>query len=225
MKIAVIGAHGNVARHLVRDLAAADHEVVGIIRKEEQTDDVLADGGQPLVLDIETVDVAELTDAITTCDAVVFAAGAGGGDPSRTQAVDHRGAVKLADAAVAAKVPEYVMVSSMGTESTREGGDTSGLPEMLIPYLEAKLAAEDDLRGRDLAWTILRPGGLTDDDATGKVTLASAKDGGASMGSVPRADVAAVLSALLVAPSSAGLVLELTSGDETVRDAVTRVAG
>ncbi len=225
MKIAVIGAHGDVARHLVRDLSAADHEVVGIIRKEEQTDDVLADGGQPLVLDIETVEVPELTDAITTCDAVVFAAGAGGGDPSRTEAVDHHGAVKLADAAVAAKVPEYLMISSMGTDTAREGADTSQVPDEMAPYFKAKLAAEDDLRGRDLAWTILRPGSLTDDAATGKVTLASTKDGGVDLGSVPRADVAAVLSALLVAPSSAGLLLELTSGEESVSDAVTRVAG
>lgn len=225
MEIAVIGAHGQVARLLVRALSAADHDVLGLVRRQEQTGDVRDDGARPVVLDVETATVDALAGAVTGCDAVVSAAGAGGGDPSRTGSVDHRGAVKLADAAQAAGVPRHTMVSLMGTEATRGGATPEGPPEMLVPCLRAKLAAEDDLRARDArAWTVLRPGGMSDDAGTGRVALAPAPQG-LAMVRVPRADVAAVLAALLVAPAADGLVLELTRGEEDVVDAVTRLAG
>ena len=230
MRIAVVGAHGQVARLLVRALDGAGHEVLGVVRDPQHADDVGADGGRAVVADLERTDVDALAAAVEGCDAVVFAAGAGGGSPERTEAVDRDGAVLLADAAQAAGVPRYLMVSSMGTEATRGGATPEGLPEMLVPYLRAKLAAEDDLRGRDgLAWTILRPGGLTDDEPTGRVALAPASEDpsspGLALGRVPRADVAAVLAALLVAPDADGSVLELTGGEEDVADAVTRLAG
>ena len=225
MRITVTGAHGQVARLLVRALSGAGHEVLGVVRNPDHADDVKADGAQPVVLDLERTDVDALAAAVEGCDAVVFAAGAGGGDPERTEAVDHDGAVLLADAAQAAGVPRYVMVSSMGTEATRDGAAPEGLPEALVPYLRAKLAAEDDLRARErLAWTILRPGGLTDDGPTGRVALAPASEG-LAMDRVPRADVAAVLAALLAAPAAGNLVLELTGGEEDVADAVARLAG
>ena len=225
MRIAVVGAHGQVARLLVRALSGAGHEVLGVVRNPDHADDVGADGARAVVADLERTDADALAADVEGCDAVVFAAGSGGGSPGRTRAVDRDGAVLLADAAQAAGVPRYVMVSSMGTEATRDGATPEGLPEALVPYLRAKLAAEDDLRGRDgLAWTILRPGGLTDDAGTGRVALAPASQGLAT-GRVPRADVAAVLAALLVAPAADGLVLELTDGEEGVVDAVARVAG
>ena len=225
MRIAVVGAHGQVARLLVRALGGAGHEVLGVVRNPDHADDVGADGARAVVADLERTDVDALATDVEGCDAVVFAAGSGGGDPERTEAVDRDGAVLLADAAQAAGVPRYVMVSSMGTEATRDGAKPEGLPEALVPYLRAKLAAEDDLRAREgLAWTILRPGGLTDDAGSGRVALAPASEG-LAMGRVPRADVAAVLAALVVAPAADGLVLELTGGEEDLADAVARLAG
>jgi uncharacterized protein YbjT (DUF2867 family) len=90
-----------------------------------------------------------------------------------------------------------------------------------VAYLRAKLAAEDDLRARDLDWTALRPGGLTDDAATGSVQLSP----DAPRGEVPRADVAAVLVALLDEPRTAGKVLQLTGGSTPVAEAVQAAAG
>src|SRR3546814_20444305 len=87
--------------------------------------------------------------------------------------------------------------------------------EVFAAYLRAKTAAEEDLKTRtSLDWTILRPGLLTDDDPTGEVLLAEPP---VDRGSVPRADVAAVIEALIDAPSSVGKILVLTSGPHTLR--------
>ncbi|MGH3794299.1 MAG: NAD(P)H-binding protein [Pseudonocardiaceae bacterium] len=84
-------------------------------------------------------------------------------------------------------------------------------------YLRAKAASELDLRARDLDWTVLRPGTLTDEDPGGMVRLAPPK---LEHGRISRADVAAVLAALLREPGSAGLTLELVAGDTPIADAV-----
>jgi uncharacterized protein YbjT (DUF2867 family) len=92
-----------------------------------------------------------------------------------------------------------------------------GTDDAFAAYLAAKTAAEDDLRARDLDWTILRPGGLTDGAGTGRVRLAVPP---LPRGQVPRADVAAVIVALLDAPATAGQTLELIGGDTPITDAV-----
>jgi uncharacterized protein YbjT (DUF2867 family) len=87
-------------------------------------------------------------------------------------------------------------------------------------YLRAKSAADADITARKgLDWTILRPGALTDGPATGRVRLAPST----GRGSVPRADVAAVLAALLDAPATSGLTLELVAGEVPVQEAVAAV--
>jgi len=143
----------------------------------------------------------------------VFAAGAGPGSGiPRKDTVDRAAAVLLADAAEAAGVRRYVQVSAMGVDSARQAGPD----DVFGAYLVAKKAAEDDLRARPLDWTILRPGRLTDDPPAGTVRLARHVDRGA----VSRAEVAAVLVALLDAPATAGQVLELVGGDTPIADAV-----
>ncbi|NUR92877.1 MAG: NAD(P)H-binding protein, partial [Nonomuraea sp.] len=146
-------------------------------------------------------------------DAAVVAAGAGpGSGVPRKDTVDRGASVLLADACERAGVRRFVQISSMGAGSPpRPGSD-----DVWAAYIDAKTAAEDDLRGRDLDWTILRPGGLTDDPGTGLVRLAPQVPRGA----VPRDDVAAVIVALLREPGSAGKVLELVSGDDPIAEAV-----
>lgn len=153
-------------------------------------------------------------------DAVVFAAGAGpSSGTARKDTVDRAAAVLLADAAERAGVRRYLLISSMGTESVRAGATPEGVDDVFIAYLRAKLAAEEALPGRDLDWTVLRPGRLTDSEGTGTVRLA----GRVERGDVPRDDVAAVLVALLQAPSTTGRVLELVGGDDPVDRAVAAV--
>lgn len=213
MRVVVAGGHGKVARHLSRALSARGDVPVALIRSLDQVDAVTSDGAEAVVLDLERCNVEDVAGAIAGADAVVFAAGAGPGSGARRKdTVDRAAAVLLADAAEQAGVRRYVLVSSMGVdERAPEGAD-----DVFAAYLHAKAASEQDLRGRDLDWTILRPGRLTGDEPTGHVQL----EQDVERGSVPRADVAAVLAALLATPESAGLTLELVSGVVPVEAAV-----
>jgi uncharacterized protein YbjT (DUF2867 family) len=216
MRIAVAGAHGQVARRLGRLLTARGDTVVGIVRNPDHRGDLESDGVEPAVLDLESASVDEVADAVRGADAVVFAAGAGpGSGTARKHTVDHGAAVLLADAAEQAGVRRYLLVSSMGVEQARQG-TPQGMDPVFAVYLQAKLRAEDRILPRTaLATTIVRPGGLTDDPGTGRVTL----EHGVPYGQVPRDDVAAVLAELLHAGKD-GEVVELVSGDTPIADAV-----
>jgi nucleoside-diphosphate-sugar epimerase len=217
MRIALAGAHGQIARRLGRLLSARGDAVVGIIRNPAHESDVVGDGVDPVVLDLETARPEDVAAVVRDAHAVVFAAGAGpGSGTARKDTVDRGAAVLLADAAERSGVGRYVLVSSMGVDAVADGAAPDGVDEVFLAYLRAKLAAEQDLLGRPgLATTVLRPGALTDDPGTGRVRLA----GHVQRGSVPRDDVAAVLVALLDV-SAAGLVLELVGGETPVEKAV-----
>lgn len=213
MRIVIAGGHGSIARLLSARLVELDDDtdVVGLIRKPEQADDIREVGAIPEVLDLEMASLDELTDAVQGADAVVFAAGAGpGSGAGRKETVDFAAAVNLRDAARQAGVARYVMVSAMGTDDPPTDDDVFSV------YLRAKARADKALMESDLAWTIVRPGGLTDDEPTGKVALARHVD----RGEIPRADVAAVLAAVLHRPATAGHVFELVGGDTPVADAI-----
>jgi nucleoside-diphosphate-sugar epimerase len=220
MRIVIAGAHGQVARRLGRLLSGRGDTVVGIIRNPGHVPDLESDGVRPAVLDLESTTVEELADVVRDADAVVFAAGAGpGSGEARKHTVDHGAAVLLADAAERAGVRPYVLVSSMGVEQAREG-TPQGMDPVMAVYLQAKLRAEDAVLPREaLATTILRPGRLTDDPGTGRVTLGH----GVGYGSVPRDDVAAVLVALLDARRD-GAVVELVGGDTPLAEAVAALS-
>lgn len=213
MRIAIAGGHGQIARLLSRALSARGDVPVALVRRLAHVDDVVADGAEAVVLDLERANARDVAEAIAGADAVVFAAGAGPGSGlARKDTVDRGAAALLADGAEQAGVGRYVLISSMGAGAP----PPAGTDEVFAAYLVAKRAAEQDLRARDLDWTILRPGGLTDDPAAGTVHL----DPSVPRGSVPRADVAAVLVELLHEPRSAGLVLELVGGEVPVGAAV-----
>jgi nucleoside-diphosphate-sugar epimerase len=218
MRIVIAGAHGQVARRLGRLLSTRGDSVVGIVRDPGHTADLISDGVEPAVLDLESASVEEVASAVSGADAVVFAAGAGpGSGVARKDTVDRAAAVLLADAAERAGVPRYLLLSSMGVESVADGRRPEGLDDVFIAYLQAKLAAEQDLLRRSrLRTTVLRPGGLTDDPGTGRMTLRRRVD----RGSVPRDDVAAVMLALLDTPAD-GAVVELVSGATPIDEAVT----
>jgi uncharacterized protein YbjT (DUF2867 family) len=220
-RVVVAGAHGQVGRRLVRRLAAHGDEVVGLVRNPDHLADVEADGGRGVHCDLEAAPLEEVTWALQGADATVFAAGAGPGSGApRKDTMDRGGAVLLAAAAERAGVRRYLLLSSMGVESVRDGSVPEGVDDVFLAYLRAKLAAEEDVRARDLDSTVLRPGRLTDDPGTGRVALGPE----VPRGDVPRDDVAAVLAELLGEPATAGRVLELASGEEPVHDAVRRQA-
>jgi uncharacterized protein YbjT (DUF2867 family) len=192
---------------------------VGLIRSEAHIADVEAVGAQAAVLDLEHSDAAQAARVLEGADAAVFAAGAGpGSGPRRKYTVDLGGAVLLAQAAQQAGVRRFVQISSMGAGRPAPAGPD----ESWTAYIDAKTRAEEDLRARDLDFTILRPGGLTDEPGTGLVTLSA---GSLPRGTVPRHDVAAVVMWLLSTGAAAGLTLELTGGATPVSEAVAAFAG
>jgi uncharacterized protein YbjT (DUF2867 family) len=215
MLVAIAGGHGKIALRLTRLLAARGDDVRSLIRRAEHGEEVRAAGGEPAVCDLEAAGEDEVTEALRGADAVVFAAGAGpGSGAERKWTMDHGGAVKLIAAAKATGIRRYVIVSSMGADPDAAGEATFAV------YLRAKGRADADLAASGLDHTIVRPGGLTDQPGTGRVRLAPS----VPRGSVPRDDVAAVLAAVLDEPGTAGLTLELVSGDVPVADAVAAVA-
>jgi nucleoside-diphosphate-sugar epimerase len=216
MRVVVAGAHGQLARRLGRLLSARGDEVVGIVRNPEHRADLEADGVTPEVLDLESASVDDVASVVSGADAVVFAAGAGpGSGAARKHTVDHAAAVLLADAAEQAGVRPYLLVSSMGVEQARKG-TPRGMDPVFAVYLQAKLRAEDEILPRlGLDTSIVRPGGLTDEPGTGRVTLGH----GIDYGDVPRDDVAAVLAEILRAGKT-GEVVEVVSGPTPVAEAV-----
>src|SRR3954453_9282316 len=222
MRVGVAGAHGQVARRLGRLLSARGNTVVGGARNPdhraalEAEAAVESDGVEPVVLDLEQASVDEVAEVVRGADAVVFAAGAGpNSGADRKQTVDHAAAVLLADAAERAGVRPYLLVSSMGVEMARQG-TPKGMDPVFAVYLQAKLGAEDEILPRTrLDTTIVRPGRLTDEPGTGRVTLGH----GIELADVPRDDVAAVLAEFLRSGKTNDVV-ELVGGQTPIEEAV-----
>src|SRR3954447_2748853 len=216
MRVVVAGGHGQIARRLAGLLTARGDTVVGIVRNPDHAGDLTADGTEPAVLDLEQATVDQVAEVVSGADAVVFAAGAGpGSSAERKHTVDRGAALLLADAAERAGVRRYLMISSMGVQLARQG-TPHGMDPVMAAYLQAKLAAEDAVLPRPaLDTTIVRPGRLTDEPGTGRVTLGH----GLELADVPRDDVAAVLAAVL-AMGKTNDVVELVGGDTPVDEAV-----
>jgi uncharacterized protein YbjT (DUF2867 family) len=213
MEVAIAGAHGKVGLLLGRLLAERGDTVIGLIRDPAQEDDLHAAGVEPVLCDLEGDD--DVAAAIRGADAVVFAAGAGpGSGAERKRTMDLGGAVKLIDAAAAEGARRYAMVSAMGAGSApAEGGDVFG------EYLRAKAEADRALEASGLDFTIVRPGGLTDEPGTGLVRIGFDLD----RGEVPRADVAATIAAVLDTPATIGQTFELISGEAPIPRALAEL--
>lgn len=211
-RIAIIGGHGKVALLLAPLLAGRGDEVTSIIRNPEHAATVERTGAAAVVADIETLDEAGLAEVLAGHDAVVWSAGAGGGSPTRTYAVDRDAAIRSMKAAATAAVPRYVMVSYLGARPDH------GVPESnpFFHYAEAKAAADEHLRGTSLDWTILGPSALTLEPGTGKIDLADSGDSR----SVSRADVAAVAAAALREPRTVHQFVGFNSGQTPIEEAL-----
>jgi uncharacterized protein YbjT (DUF2867 family) len=209
VNVVIVGGHGKIGLRLVKLLAARGDSPRGIIRKTEQAADLEEIGAEPIVLDIENVD--DISDALAGADAVVFAAGAGpGSGPARKRTVDYGGAVKLAEGCIAKGIRRYVMVSSIGSNRPERWSDD------MQPYFEAKAEADKFVIEAGLDYTIIRPGGLTDDPGTGNVQIAERIE----YGTVTRDDVAAVIAECLVADNTIGKAFDLVNDGKPISEAV-----
>src|SRR5690349_653169 len=210
MRVVIAGGHGKIALLLERLLAERGDQAVGLIRNPAHAADVREAGAEAVLCDLEAAVAGDVAVLLSGADAVVFAAGAGAGSGApRKDSVDRAAAVLMADAAERVGVRRFVQISSMGAGSPPR----PGTGEVWAAYITAKTAAETDLRTRDLDWTILRPGGLTDAPPSGRIRLAAPP---VPAGTIPRADVATVVAALLDEPLTRHQTLELTSGETPI---------
>ena len=207
-RILVIGGHGKIAL-LTHPLLARDgHVVDAVIRNPDHAEEVASTGAIPIVADVESMSVEELADLSSEHDVVVWSAGAGGGNPERTYAVDRDAAIRSVDAAVRAGVPRYVMVSYFGA------GPDHGVPESegFFAYAESKAAADAHLRQSDLAWVVLGPSRLTEGPTTGTISTDNEK------GEVSRANVAEVIAHVVQHPSVSRITVEFNDGEVPIAE-------
>ncbi|HLN78217.1 MAG TPA: SDR family oxidoreductase [Nocardioidaceae bacterium] len=212
MRVVIAGGHGQIALLLEQRLSERGDQPVGIVRNPDHVPDLEKHGATAVVLDLEEASVDQLAAELHGADAVVFAAGGGpSSGAARKETVDKAAAILLADAAETAGVRRYLMVSSMGTDQADPESE-----DVFQVYLRAKAAADENLRGRDLDWTIIQPGRLTDDSGLGRVSL----DPTAEPREIPRADVAHALVAALDEPATIRKQFTLLSGPVPIEEAL-----
>ncbi|MGZ0213203.1 MAG: SDR family oxidoreductase [Actinomycetales bacterium] len=215
-RIAIVGGHGKIALSLAELLTARGHHVHSLIRKPEQEADITATGAMPVIADIEQLSAEELSEIFTGHDAVVFSAGAGGGSPERTYSVDRDAAIRTMDAAAHAGVERYVMVSYKGASLDH------GVPEDndFFAYAESKAAADDHLRKSPLKYTIVGPGSLSSEPASGAIDVGDA----ATAEHASRDNVARVLAEVVDADNTIGHTIEFMDGSTPIPDAIAAIA-
>jgi uncharacterized protein YbjT (DUF2867 family) len=216
MRIAVVGGHGQIARQLHPLLIAAGHIPIALVRRPEQVGAVEALGVEARLLDIEDADVAAFAAAFAGCEAVVFSAGGGpDGNIERKRTVDLEGALKSVAAAEQVGIERYVQVSAIDVDKpvSPDAGPT------WAAYVAAKRDSDAAVRASTLAWTILRPGRLTDDPPTGLVALGP----DVPRGAIPRGDVAAVLAAVVGRADTVGRQWNVVGGEVPIGEALDRL--
>jgi uncharacterized protein YbjT (DUF2867 family) len=210
VRVAIAGAHGQVATRLARLLVDRGDDVIGLIRNPRHAEDLRAAGVDPRICDLEHATVDQIAAAVGGSDAVVFAAGVGpGSGAARKLTMDRDGAIKLLDA-TALDSSHYLMLSGIGVENPPDGDDVFSV------YLRAKAAADAAVTASDRDWTIVRPGRLTDDSGTGRVRIDSAP----FRGEIPRDDLAAVLAGVLHDPRAGHHILYVNGGLEPIDQAL-----
>ncbi|BBX23564.1 NAD-dependent dehydratase [Mycolicibacter terrae] len=215
-RIVIVGGHGQVALLLSPLLAERGDQVTSIFRNPDHSEEVAVTGAIPVVADIEQLDTAALAELVAGHDAVVFSAGAGGGNPARTYAVDRDAAIRVIDAARQAGVRRFVMVSYFGA------GPGHGVPEgdPFFPYAQAKAAADAYLRATDLDWTVLGPSRLTVEQATGRIETGAAAEKSAGKGTVSRGNVAQVIAACLTDDATIRRTIDFNDGQTLIPEAL-----
>ncbi|MGI8316973.1 SDR family oxidoreductase [Halobacillus mangrovi] len=213
MKVLVVGANGQIGKHLVTFIQESENvEAKAMIRKEEQASFFKDLGAETVVVDLED-DIDTIAKAAEGVDAIVFTAGSGPHTgPDKTMMIDLDGAIKTIEAAKAAGVKRYVMISSFDT--TREAIQSA--PDSFAPYVVAKHYADVWLRDTDLDYTIIHPGRLNNEDGTAQVEAASTVE----RGEIPREDVARVILASLEDQTTIGKEFQVVGGNKPVQDAI-----
>ncbi|GEK78772.1 NAD(P)H-binding protein [Agrococcus baldri] len=212
-RIIVLGAHGRVALHALRMLAHAEHTVHGVIRNPEHAPDIEATGAEPVLADLESLEQSAVDKLLQGYDVVVWSAGAGGGSPERTRAVDHDAALRVVDA-VARSGARLLMVSYFG--SSRDHGMPADNP--FHAYAEAKSLVDAGIRDSGADWVILAPSALTNEDEGG--IEIDEPEGTIDAGEIPRATVARLIAEVVARPELRGVTIRCNAGGTPVGEAL-----
>lgn len=208
MKILIAGANGSTGLQLAEKLAAIDHDVYGMIRESSQAPGLEGKGVRPVLADLEATGPLP----VRGMDAVAFCAGSGGDTGAdKTLLVDMLGAWKLIEACEEYKVPRFLMLSAMNVETPDQGGASAH-------YYAAKLVADKRLQMSSLDYTIIRPGGLTNEQPTGKVVVGTPLR--EVKARITRADVAEVMAHCLEMENTVGKTFDVLNGETLIMDAL-----
>jgi len=208
-KTLVIGANGQIGRQLIGMMALAKMPVKAMVRTQFQADELAKLGAETIIADLEQA----LPDtAFADCDKVVFTAGSGGKTGAdKTILVDLWGAVKAVDMAKQHNIKQFVMVSA------RDAGDPENGTPAIKHYNICKHFADKHLLESGVPYTILRPGKLTDEAATGRITTQRPSEKDAM--TITRADVAACVVQCLDHSEAINQVDELYNGNMPIAEA------
>ncbi|MDR4886744.1 SDR family oxidoreductase [Fredinandcohnia sp. QZ13] len=214
MKVCVVGANGQIGKQVVKFLKeSSEHTPLAMVRKQEQVAYFEKLGVETVLASIaDSVD--KISEAISNCDAVVFTAGSGGHTgPDQTLLIDLDGAVKTIEAAEKTGVKRFVMVSALGANQREKWN------EAIRPYYVAKHYADRILVQSELTYTIVRPGGLLNEEGTGKIAVGE----NLTRNTIPRSDVAKVIVGSLTEERTFNQAFDLVSGDEPIVDALKKL--
>jgi uncharacterized protein YbjT (DUF2867 family) len=212
MNILVVGANGQIGKHLVRKIQnTTEHTAIAMVRKEEQIAQFKEQGARTELVDLEG-SIDDIARAAKDADTVVFTAGSGGHTGAdKTMMIDLDGAIKTIEAAKQAGVKRFVIVSAIGVHHRDKWMGS-------VPYYSAaKHYADIWLRESGLDYTIIRPGLLTNDVGTGEIKVAMDIE----RGDISREDVASTILASLENDHTIGKEFDLIGGETLIEDALT----
>jgi uncharacterized protein YbjT (DUF2867 family) len=182
--IFLAGASRGVGREIAKCLTAQKLKVKALIRNESAAEELKALGVDVVFGD--AMNVGDLEKAILTDEPIHAVISTIGGLPSNTERPDYPANKNLIDVAVKAGVQKFILVTSIGT-----GNSVGALSPQALAALESVLLekdkAEKHLIASGLTYTIVRPGGLKSEPATGNGVLT---EDTRVVGSIHRADVA-----------------------------------
>eukprot|EP00761_Pharyngomonas_kirbyi_P011476 gb/GECH01011501.1/.p1 GENE.gb/GECH01011501.1/~~gb/GECH01011501.1/.p1 ORF type:complete len:230 (+),score=71.56 gb/GECH01011501.1/:1-690(+) len=229
MKVAIVGAHGLTGQQVIKQLAHKNHSVTGIVRKEEHRQDLEKLGASHIVKGDLAQERGPIEEQIKSNDAFIFAAGAASklsgtkATPELHEAIDRDAAKWVADVCAENK-KRFIMLSAIGAYVP----DASWVPDNLKVYMKCKNIADTHIQelgsSHDLAYTIVRPGGLTDEPGTGKVYMQEKLPlGELKSFNVSRENVASVIVGCLEHSSTVRKAFDFVDGETDIEEALSKL--
>lgn len=207
----IIGASGQIGKQLTEQMLDDGHHVVALVRNQNKLSDIKNEN----LLIVEADLTEDFGKAFKQCTTVVFVAGSGGDTGAdKTILIDLWAACRAADYAKANGVEHFIMVSSIGADAPSKG------PENMQPYLVAKHMADEHLMHSGLHYSIIRPGTLTNDNATGK--FATDRPAQKEQATITRNDVAEALLFCVKNPPKKNAITELFNGNQSVDEVLKK---